>query len=62
MSGYRISLPKEFRDKHGLKIGDYVNAVWNEDKALQLFPGKVVFKVTLSPEGDVDMEDDEEDK
>jgi len=64
LSGYRISLPKRFREKHGLKIGDYVNAVWNEDKALQLFPGKVVFKVTLgSKEGeDTDAEDSEEDR
>lgn len=64
MSGYRISLPKKFREKHGLKIGDYVNAVWNEDKALQLFPGKVVFKVTLGPkEGEEDTDkEDEEDK
>ena len=62
LSGYRISLPKRFREKHRLKIGDYVNAVWNDEKALQLFPGKVIFKVTLGPEGeegeDIDTEED----
>lgn len=64
MSGYRISLPKKFREKHGLKIGDWVNAVWNDDKALQLFPGKVIFKVTLGPKevGDTDIEDNEGDQ
>jgi bifunctional DNA-binding transcriptional regulator/antitoxin component of YhaV-PrlF toxin-antitoxin module len=61
MSGYRISLPKKFREKHGLKIGDYVNAVWNDDKALQLFPGKVIFKVTLGPKEGEDTDTENND-
>jgi len=30
LSSYRVTLPKDFRDKFGLKVGEHVRAIWDE--------------------------------
>jgi len=50
LSGNRITVPKKFRKKFGLKIGDYVQAQWDGNDVLKIVPGKVIFKVTIKPE------------
>lgn len=52
ISGNRITLPKDFRERYDLGVGDYVKAIWNDDKegGLRLLPGKVVLSVTIRSE------------
>jgi len=49
LSAFRITLPKDFRDKFGIKVGDNVKAVWDGD-SLMILPVdlEVKFRMKLT--------------
>ena len=50
LQNFRVTLPKEFRERFGLKVGDFVQAQWDGDDVLKIVPGKVIFKVSIKSE------------
>ncbi len=46
LSNYRITLPKDFREKFNMQVGDHVKAVW-DGEYLMILPVNVEVKARV---------------